>query len=234
MPHGDQGRAPLFAIATVQTESRSVGLTQTHDEEVTGAMPITYTNRRGKEYYLHTGKTKTGKDRFYFSTKKQGKLAKTIPDGYEIYESPNAQVFLRRKRPSPIEDAEVQMVRDGIEKYADLKPYEYKVELKKDTITIHVIDQDYKELISMFNSYLIGRKVDEEHMANRYGTFGPMLRFRLVDKENRTFEAERFCFLGSIDDWVPIGSCARLDQLVWRFVRHLGKESFFEILPYGD
>jgi hypothetical protein len=56
-------------------------------------MPITHTNRKGKKYYLHQGKTKTGKAKWFFSMKTEGELADSIPDGYETYEEPNAQVF---------------------------------------------------------------------------------------------------------------------------------------------
>ena len=32
-----------------------------------------------------------------------------------------------------------------------------------------------------------------------------MLQFVLTDKANRLFETQRYCFLGSIDDWITIG-----------------------------
>src|SRR5437667_10363870 len=60
------------------------------------AVPITHTNAKGKTYYLHQGTTKTGKPKYYFSMESNGELAESIPDGFEIYENPNAQVFLRR------------------------------------------------------------------------------------------------------------------------------------------
>lgn len=59
-------------------------------------MAIKYINRREDTYYLHEGKTKTGKPKYFFSMKKDGVLVDPILAGYEIYENPNAQVFLRR------------------------------------------------------------------------------------------------------------------------------------------
>ena len=47
-------------------------------------------------YFLHEGRTKTGKPKYFFAKKREGKLASAIPDGFEIYESPNAQVTLAR------------------------------------------------------------------------------------------------------------------------------------------
>ena len=65
-------------------------------------MPITYTNAKGKTYYLHQGTTKTGKPKYYFSLEREGQLAEAIPEGFEIYENPNAQVFLRSIPPQLI------------------------------------------------------------------------------------------------------------------------------------
>jgi hypothetical protein len=58
-------------------------------------MAIEYVNRKQKTYYLHAGTTKTGKPKYFFSTKAEGVLVDDIPEGYEIYENPNAQVFLQ-------------------------------------------------------------------------------------------------------------------------------------------
>src|SRR5262245_38717623 len=82
------------------------------------AVPITYTNAKGKTYYLHQGTTKTGKPKYHFSMQSVGTLAESIPVGFELYENPNAQVFLRRIPPRIITDEERQVVEDGMRKYA--------------------------------------------------------------------------------------------------------------------
>jgi len=73
-------------------------------------LSITHVNRKEKTYYLHIGKTKTGKDKYYFSLKTNGPLAETIPDGFEVYENPDAQVFFRKIQPKLITDIEKAMV----------------------------------------------------------------------------------------------------------------------------
>jgi hypothetical protein len=55
-----------------------------------------------------------------------------------------------------------------------------------------------------------------------------MLQFLLEDEKRRTFTAQRYCFIGSIDDWIDIGHGA-LTKLVKRYVKHLGQESYFEL-----
>jgi hypothetical protein len=59
--------------------------------------------------------------------------------------------------------------------------------------------------------------------------YSKMMRFELVDAECRLFVAQRWCFLGSIDQWIFLDGPAPLSQLVDKYVRHLGKESFFEL-----
>ena len=41
-------------------------------------MPITYTNAKGKTYYLHQGTTKTGKPKYHFSMQSNGALAEYL------------------------------------------------------------------------------------------------------------------------------------------------------------
>src|SRR4051812_17648139 len=62
-------------------------------------MPFTHTNRRGQTYYLHAGTTRTGKPRYWFSMKDVGDLVEAIPADHEVYENPDAQVFLRKAVP---------------------------------------------------------------------------------------------------------------------------------------
>jgi hypothetical protein len=57
-----------------------------------------------------------------------------------------------------------------------------------------------------------------------------VLRFVLADPEKRLFLAERFCFRGSVDDWIDIGRPAqKLPVVLKRFIKHLGKESIYEV-----
>ena len=85
-------------------------------------MPVMYTNKKGKMFYLHCGTTKTGKPKYYFSMIREGTLVDTVPDDYEIYENPNAQVFLRRIQPKIITDDEFAVVEKGMKEFSPL-PY---------------------------------------------------------------------------------------------------------------
>ena len=48
------------------------------------------------------GKTRTGNPRYWFSRRNEGDLVDSIPEGYEIYENPDALVFLRKIVPQQV------------------------------------------------------------------------------------------------------------------------------------
>jgi hypothetical protein len=190
-------------------------------------MTVTHTNRKGKTYYLHQGITKTGKPKYFFALRDKGELVEDVPSGYEIYENPNAQVFLRRKRPSIITDGEIAIVEAGMRQYCRVK--DFIIDVKKNTIIIFTPDQDVDFLVDSL-SFLPGARSDKAQAIRQIAlSYSPMLQFVLMDKTKREFEVRRYCFLGSIDDWIGIGKTGSLSELVETYVQHLGEESYFEL-----
>src|SRR5208282_2617879 len=81
-------------------------------------MPVPHVNRFRDTYYLHAGTTKTGKPRYWFAKSADRDLVESIPEGYEVYENPDAQVFLRKIVPQLVHPAEVAVVADDLKRYA--------------------------------------------------------------------------------------------------------------------
>lgn len=48
--------------------------------------------------------------------------------------------------------------------------------------------------------------------------------------DNKYFELMRYCYRGSIDDWIQIDSDADLKKLAEKNLIHLGKESFYDLM----
>ena len=187
-------------------------------------MRIQYTNRAGKKYHLHIGRTARGNDKCFFSLKKDGDLAESIPNGYEIYENVNAQVFLRKIQPKTIRDEELKIIAHEIQRHAN--PNRYRYDVKKNIITVYEMNQDIENLSDFFE-FADKAKLEKHLLEN--ATYSPIMRFILDDKEKRLFVTERFCFLGSVDDWIYIGGPDSLSREAKTFIKHLGKESFFEL-----
>jgi len=191
-------------------------------------MPVTHVNRKGKTYYLHEGVTKTGKPKYHFSLKGDGRLVAGVPEGYEVYENANAQVFLRRIRPKLIADRELKCVKRELKRHRHLR--HALCDVKGKVLTVFEPNQDVEELVGLLTMLSPVSREWAEQRAVRMLHYTPMLRFALIDADARVFEAERFCFLGGIDDWVPIGDAGDLDSLAKQFIRHVGRESFYELM----
>jgi hypothetical protein len=192
------------------------------------AMPIEHVNRCGNTYYLHEGNTKTGKPKFFFSRKKDGTLAEAIPPGFEVYENPDGQVFLRKIVPRIVTDEEITMVERGVREFARLTYF--LVDVKGKDIIVYLPGEDPAHLeeilFSKFGLLGAGRFLNLERSMR----YLPMMRFTLVDEDTREFAVARWCFKGSIDDWWPLFSGrGDLQTLVARYCSHLGQESFYEL-----
>ena len=166
--------------------------------KVASPAAVRYVNRKRETYYLHQGRTKTGKPKYFFSKKSEGELCRRLPDGFEIYESPRGQVLCRRIQPKPISEQEIEVVREAIRNFSNQ--------------LLAGVDVKGKDIIAY----------EGEH---------PCFRFSLCDDDKRLFEASRWCYRGSIDGWFPLCSGPKpLSQLAEDYCRHIGEESFFELM----
>lgn len=192
-------------------------------------MPIQYVNRLGKTYFLRQDKTKTGKPKWLFSTKKEGDLAEAIPEGYEIYENHNAQVFLRKKIPKLITEDEVAIVESGLRNLA--KRTYFFLDVKKDSIIVYLAHQNTEFLEGSVQARFGPKdRAALEAETQKFLTYLPMMCFTLVDEQKRLFSVDRWCFRGSIDDWIALAKADGLSKQVKKYVPHLSQESFFELM----
>lgn len=187
-------------------------------------MAVTHTSRTGKTYYLHTGPKRGGGTQHFLSTKAAGPLADFVPEGFDIYETVNGQVFLRRQQPKLIRDDELECVRRPLAQ--PRAGHRYRVEAQGRVITIHESGNGFGSMRD-WATHLSA--ADHERIEVQFAHYEPVMRFTLVDEERRWFAPERFCFRGSVDDWIPIGSPGALAQLAAKYLKHLGQDSLYEL-----
>lgn len=190
-------------------------------------MAIQHVNRRGDVYYLHEGKTKTNKPRFFFSKKQAGTLAEAIPPGHEVYENPNAQVFLRKIQPRLFTQEELALVERGVR---DLAKMDYfLIDVKDESIVVHLPHENPTVLQDTFFSHFgAAASARAAKDMQKFLSYSPMMRFTLCDAQARRFTVERWCFRGSVDGWIFLDG-GSLPDLVTRYCPNLGKESFYEL-----
>ena len=198
-------------------------------------MSITYTNRKGRTYYLCQGVTKTGKPRYYFAREPRDTVLEELPEGYEIRESVNGIVSLAKARPIELLEGEIGVVQAALRAHPKAKNYRIDVKPKQITIYEHVGPNLTEILANLVDDLGIGmlqrndiaqRMQEEEHI---YGQFTPIMRFILTDSEKRHFKAQRMCYLGSVDDWLDIEFDEPIAELAPRLIPILGTDEFFEL-----
>ena len=193
--------------------------------------PITYTNRKGITYYLCRGSTKTGRERHYFAREARGDPVEELPAGFVISESVNGVVSLTRDRPSGIWPTEVALIERTLKRHPQAMMY--RIQVKDCQITIYEACQpDLDSIYRAFGVARAGQGLPAEQVANRTWRprYAPVMRFILADPDTRRFRAQRWCYKGSIDDWIELyehhGPLAELTKTV---VPALGTDEFFDL-----
>ena len=195
-------------------------------------MPVTYTNRKNKLYYLCRGVTKKGKPHYYFSGEPKGEPVEQIPDGYEIRESVNGFVSLAKKRPVQILPGERAAIEAAIEQHP--KARNYRIDVKGKQITVYErTGPDAEELSPMLRKMVevsLGSKANLQTFLDETARYAPVMRFTLSDQDTRTFQTERWCYRGRIDGWIDIGPNEPLHLLARRFIPLLGTHALYDVL----
>jgi hypothetical protein len=154
-----------------------------------------------------------------------------IPDGFEIYENPdNAQVFLRRAKPTLIQREEREAVNYAVRNLAGMR--HFIVDVEDDALIVYTPNQSEDSADEQYdflaNFATVTRQAARDFMLTR-SRYSRMMRFTLVEPDKRLFQVERWCFKGSIDDWFYLAGEAPLQRLLKQYIPHLGRESFFEL-----
>ena len=191
---------------------------------------MNYVNRKGDTYYVFQGVTKTGKPKYYVSLKAEstaGVRIDVLPEDFELYEAPmDARVSIRKKLPSDILDNELHFVRERIE----LMVTSVKTRVNREGRSIIVYESAGADEVKSMADVFGGMTPRFLEVMQSYSPMSPALRFKLIRKQDRIFEAQRFCFRGFIDDWISLHHAGPLDELCQAYLKHLGQESFFELM----
>jgi hypothetical protein len=191
-----------------------------------------HVNRKGDIYYLQSKEGSSGQVKYSFSRKLTAQPVAALPDGYEVREHPEtAQVVIRRQKPSQIYSEEKSRLEESIRQRA--KGLLFIVDLEDRSLVVYTSEMDADVRLMAMRGIA---PMDEEtalrthHWMLAHARYSRMLRFILTDRKTRRFSLERWCFSGSIDNWIWIDGDSTLSELADKYVRHLGQESFFELM----
>ncbi len=187
-------------------------------------MPYTYTNRKDKQYYLRRVEGKRGV-RYVCSQKETEDALDSVPEGFEVVETPNGQVVCRRELQSLITEDELRKVEKLVAKYCKKK--DVKVERKKEELILHEAPEsdlpDFNKL-----GFMPGAADALQNFLHANRRYEAMLKFTLDNPESRLFSIERMTWSGD-GGWMYLAS-GKLEKLVKKYARHIGQDSFFELV----
>lgn len=187
------------------------------------AEKLTYTNSKGQIYFFREVTSKRG-TQIVCSQKESANDLVAIPETHEIVESPNGQVSCRKRISRDLLPEEITLAQNLVTELAGPKRVLF-TEIKKKALIIH-----FKETlrIDRIAKHLPMHKGANISFLAANIPFQPMLKLELSDKESRTFAAFRMCWMGE-PDWMFLEEDS-LPALLGKYVPHIGKESFYELL----
>jgi hypothetical protein len=193
-------------------------------------MSVSYTNRKGRIYFLCQAQTKSDKPRYYFAREPKEGAPEHIPAGYKISESVNGVVSLVKDRPVlilPEELASVEAELEGI-----LHKRRYRVGIKHNRIEVYeMYGPDADGIANIFGKYgfpVPGSLDQLRDVLEETSQFYAVLRFILIEVDERTFLAQRWCSLGGIDDWVDV-EYGSIQELAPGLIPVLGTDEYYEL-----
>jgi hypothetical protein len=178
-------------------------------------MVFSFTNSRGVEYFVHQGKAKLGKPK-YFISKSHEHALQQMPTGYEVGEDINGVAYIRKKQVSLIPDEDLKLVTSACESLKHLRAH--RVAAKKNMIIIYgPISATLEDWMPECPLKGLGGREPSE----------AVMRFVQL-KGTDEYCVERKCFRGEVE-WLPLAA-GPLSALTSKYVRHLGKASFYELI----
>ncbi len=188
-------------------------------------MAIEFKNRMGNTYYIKKRKTKTGKTTYTITKTKSKDCVDKLPQGYEVHERPQTgQMVLRKKVPSAYTLRELNTIKQELQRNDTID--DFKIDIKGNELTIYTSEVRGEEIFERLFPFMQNRKKELMGMIRNYSA---MMKVTIQEENSRTYIMQRYCFRGSVDDWITIGISPELKKLAKTYIYHLGKESFYEL-----
>jgi len=192
--------------------------------------PLSYTNRKGRVYYLHAGKTKLGERRYFFAKTVGDGVLTALPVGFEIVESINAVVSLRRIDPNArrVPEADVARVRAELARHPHLR--RHRAEAVKGEIMVYepiggLTDEVADYLVASFQ--LTPAQLEQRRPVLEKGLqYTPVMRLVPADGQ---YELRRMTYRGA-GGWSPVLARGSLQKLASQYLKQIGTPQFFELL----
>jgi hypothetical protein len=163
--------------------------------------------------------TKIGNIRFILSRSCENTIDE-LPYGFEVYEPANSNPIIRRKFERMINENEIEIIKKVLNKIC--KGLDYVINEKEDGIELYV-DEKYNTKLSVveLTYYMSGIRKNEKVF------YEPSFK---ISRYGNEYHIDRFCFIGSINDWMYIDKDQNLENLCKKYFIHIKNESYYELM----
>ncbi len=186
----------------------------------------------GDSYYLHEGKTKTGKVRYFVAKTIRKGVLPAMPDGFEFSESINGVVSVRKTDTSATRFPEVDLAiaRAEMASHAHLRRHRIEV-IKGEIVVLESTGGVSAEVMAAMNHpFLTGAEGPDTRAGGRRARvrYTPVMKF-VPFGEPGGYSVLRMTYRGGGGWSWPLAS-GSLHKLLKRYLRHVGTDAFFELL----
>lgn len=188
-------------------------------------MAKTFKSRMGKAYYVKSRKTKKGNTTYFLTTKKDDSCLDILPKEYEVYENYSAQMlYIRKKKERGFSSKDIAIIQAELSKNDAIDGFELNI--NGNEITIYDLEDKTKQKPSL----LAMIPKDRREIAKAYFMqYSENMRIKKITKKKEVeYHIMRFCYRGSIDDWIVIDAGDDLAALAKANLKLIGTEEFFE------
>jgi len=185
----------------------------------------TFKSRMGKAYYVKSRKTKKGNKTYFLTTKKDDSCLDILPKEYEVYENYSAQMlYIRKKKERGFSSKDIAIIQAELSKNDAIDGFELNI--NGNEITIYDLEDKTKQKPSL----LAMIPKDRREIAKAYFMqYSENMRIKKITKKKEVeYHIMRFCYRGSIDDWIVIDAGDDLAALAKANLKLIGTEEFFD------
>ena len=190
-----------------------------------------FKSSKGKTYYLKSRTTKKGNLTYFMTVKLDSNCLERVPMGYEVFEKYDmGTLYVRKRITRQFSKEDIAFIEKELTSNTYIE--DYKLDIHGTEIKIYTVEKD-TERDSFVEDSIASVMFDKSKIAlfkRAMLRYEEHLKIQIEGKkENKEFLVLRYCYRGSVDDWIVIDAGENLQELAKRTIVHLGKESYFEL-----
>lgn len=192
-------------------------------------MPKSFKNSKGKAYFIKSKLTKKGNTTYYMTKKEEESCLDEIPEGYEVVEKyDSGLLFVRKKQQSLFSLKEINSIKTSLDHNKSL--VDYRVSINGKEIAIYTVEKETNDRIAESPLSSFFKMAQSNQYKSAWQNFEERMKVIIrKNKSGKEFEVKRFCYRGSVDDWITVGVESDIAEVGKRYLIHLGKESYYEL-----